>query len=598
MFIQFLKKINSMNRIFVIFLCMILILTSCTTNKEVKKQGKNPSFEYLNVFGGALFDILKGVFPLKDGTFYIVAETHSPASIGDIPKSCHFKLNDLRKMSDIRMQLECVGDIWIFQIDPRKEEGKQIVYSRCFGGTGLESVKSVFLTEDEQIVVVAFSFSNDGDLSNEPVKGDKRWIFRVDPKKKWNEQITYSNSFDSSIVDEVHDIKFVSKDIAYIYSSRKSNTGNFYNLQAIDFSKDGYNSQIFNRDIFFTDFNVIKDLPWFAKNKMVIGDNGIIHVVISVDKDHLFMPKDKNKPLNINRTISYKENKVKDEKERRIGAYSDILFLSLDPKLSESDWIVFSRFIGGNNCESIPSILQAKDGKYWISFVSSSCDGELKGVKFKCKDENDNYCNLVLLKLNPNLAFDKQIEYLKYFSTVNKDEHLRFYCFAKDENDNIAFLADRREVRYIDGDNNETAVLDNKTFDKEKNVQLPSLKDKTYNFNKNFEIFYLDTKKDEVFYKDLYIISDAFYCLGFLDTSSLYFAMSNYNKPNVGDMPNYKMSALEDLVNRESYLENESLNSLIIRSVTSPDIDYSEKNYNWNILVGILPIKNMKKLEK
>ena len=596
MLIKFLKKIRSMNKIFVIFLFMILILTSCTTNKEVKNQEKNPSFEYLNVFGGALFDIVKGVFPLKDGTFYIVAETHSPASIGDIPKSCHFKLNDLLKMSNISMQLEYVGDIWVFQINPRKEEGKQIVYSRCFGGTKLESVKSVILTEDEQIVVVALSFSNDGDLSNEQIEGAKRWIVRIDPKKKWNEQITYSNSFDTSDVDDVQDIKFVSKDIAYIYSNRKSNSGNFYNLRAIDFSKDGYNSQIFNRDIFFTDFNIIKDVPWFTKNKMVIGDNGIINVVISADKDHLFMPKDKNKPLNINRTISYKENKVKDDKERRLGKYSDILFLSLDPKLSESDWIVFSRLIGGNNSESIPSILQAKDGKYWISFVSSSYDGELKGVKFKGKE--DNYSNLVLSKLNPNASFDKQIEYLKYFSTTSKDEHLRFYCFAKDEKDNIAFLADRREVRYIDGDNIENAVVDNKTCDKEKNVQFPTLKEKTYNFNKSYEIFYLDTKKDEVFYKDLYIIPDAYYCLGFWDNSSLYFAMSNYNKPNVGDMPNYKMSALEDLVNREFYLENETLYSLMFRSITSPDIDYSEKNYNWNILFGTLPIKNMKKLEK
>ena len=95
MFIQFLKKAKSINRILVTFLFVILVLTSCTTDKGIKKQEKNPSFEYLNVFGGALFDIVKGVFPLKDGTFYIVVETYSPASTGDIPKSCHFKNNNL-----------------------------------------------------------------------------------------------------------------------------------------------------------------------------------------------------------------------------------------------------------------------------------------------------------------------------------------------------------------------------------------------------------------------------------------------------------------------------------------------------------------------
>ena len=585
MFIQFLKKIRLMNRIFVIFLFMILILTSCTNDKNVKEQEKNSSFEYLNVFGGMLFDIAWGVFPLKDGTFYIVAETHSPASIGDIPKSCHFKFNNLLKLSDIRMQLDYVGDIWIFQIDPGKEKGKQIVYSRCFGGSQAESIKSVIITEDEQIFIVALSFSDDGDLSNEPIKGDKRWMFRVDPKKKWNEQITYSNSFDPSDIDEVNDIKFVSKDIAYIYSCRKSSNGNFYNLKAIDLSKDAYNSQIFNRDIFFTDIYFIGDFTLFTKNKMVIGENGTVNIVIAVNKDHLFMPKDRNKALNINRAVSYKDNKSKDD---------DVLFLSLDPKLSESDWIVFSRIIGGNTRDFIPSILQAKDGKYWISFLSSSYDGELKGVKFKGKKEN-NYYNLVLLKLNPNLVFDKQIEYLKYFSTINKDEKLEAYCFTKDENDNIAFLVNRSKLIDINGDDNENAVLDNETYDKEKNVQFPPLKGKTYNFNKSYEIFYIDTKKDEVFYKDLYILSDAYNCLGFYDSSSLYFAMSTYSKPNVGDMPNYKMSTIEDLVSREFYLD-ETFCSLIMRCVFSAK--RSDENYYWNILVGTLPIKNMKKIEK
>ena len=566
-------------KIFVIFLFIILVLTSCVNNKEVKKQEKNPSFEYLNAFGGALFDIFGRAFPLKDGTFYIVVETHSPASTGDIPKSCHFKIHDLPNISD-SFDLEDCGDIWIFQIDPRKEEGKQIVYSRCFGGTKGERIQSVIMTEDEQIVVCGIADSDDGDLSNEPVKGSKRWIFRVDPKKKWNEQITYSNIFSPSDIDEVDDIKFVSKDIAYIYSHRKSNSGYFYNLKAIDFSKDRDNSQIFNRDIFFSDIKLIRDSSIYTKNKMVVGDNGILTIVVSADKDHLFMPKDKNKALNINKTISYKDNKSEDDKKiKNSENLSDILVLSLDPKLSESDWIVFSRFIGGNNIESTPSILKAKDGKYWISFRSNSHDGELKGVPFK------NYSNLVLLKLNPNLAFDKQIEYLKYFSTINKDEHLGLYYFAKDENDNLAFLSPRvnnltflfQKVNRTNAKDDKNAILDNETYDKEKNVVFPPLKKKT---DQNiFEIFYLDTKKDEVFYKDLYIFgSDC--CLDFCDTSSLVFAISANNKPNVGDMPNYKMSILENLgdwVNKNS---------------SSDATVYS------NILVGILSIKDMKKLEK
>ena len=572
MFIQFLKKINSMNRIFVIFLCMILILTSCTNSREVKKQEKNPSFEYLQVFGGVLFDMVGRVFPLKDGTFYIIAETYSPASAGDIPKSCNFKIHNLINISNLEME-DC-GDIWIFQVDPRKEDGKQIIYSRCFGGTKGEGIQSVTITEDEQIVVCATSNSNDGDLSNDPIKGEKKWIFRVDPKRKWKEQITYSNSFNKLEYNIVNDIKFASKDIAYIYSRRNFNDGhfydgNFYNLRALDFSKDRDNSQIFNRDIFFSDIKLIRDAPIYTKNKMVVGDNGILTIVVSADKDHLFMPNDINKALNINKTISYKDNKSKDDKKiKNSDRVADILVLSLDPKLSDSDWIVFSRFIGGNKCESMPSILKAKEGKYWISFMSNSHDGELKGVPFK------NYSKVVLLKLNPNLAFDKQIEYLKYFSAT-KDEHLGLYCFAKDENDNLAFLSHRIKRTNPKDDNNENVILDNETYDKEKNVVFLPLKKKTY--KNSYEIFYLDTKNDEVFYKDLYIFVGDSYCLDFYDTSSLVFAMSANNKPNLGDMPNYKMSALENWVNKKYSLD---------------------ENLYSNILVGTLPIKNMKKLEK
>ena len=53
--------------------------------------------------------------------------------------------------------------------------------------------------------------------------------------------------------------------------------------------------------------------------------------------------------------------------------------------------------------------------------------------------------------------------------------------------------------------------------------------------------------------------------------------MSTNSKPNVGDMPNYKISVLENWINEKSSLD---------------------ENFYSNILVGILPIKNMKKLEK
>ncbi len=560
--------------IFILFLS-ILVLTSCSKNNiESKKQEKNHSFEFLNVFGGVLFDLPGKVFPLKDGTFYVVAETYSPASIRDIPNSCHFKSYGLFNMSDC---IEDYGDVWIFQIDPKKEEGKQVIYSRCFGGSKGDGVASATITEDEQIVICSISNSNDGDLKSYR-EGDKKWIFRVDPKKEWKKQITFSMAFHGSEFDYVNDIKFVSKDIAYLYISKKNSDGCMYSLLGLDFSKEpSYNSEFFRRDIFFTDMKLIRDGSIYTKNKIVFSDDGIATLVVAIDKDHIFMPNDIKKELNIQKKISYKDDKKsKDDENIKSGRYSDVLVLSLDTKRSESDWIVFSRFIGGNNCDFLPSILKSKEGKYWIAFLSSSCDGELEGVKIK--GENANYNNLVLLRLNTKLAFDKQIEYLKYLSTP-KDECWGLYCFDVDKNDNIAFLSQKNKRNSNKNSSNEKdkdIIVENNKYDKNKNIVFPSIGDK--NYNKTYEMFYIDTNKNETFSKDLYINTDACYALKFYNDSSLIFCMSTNSLPNFGDMPSYEISFIE-----------KQINNMLDRK--------DGENSSLNILVGILPIKNMKKID-
>lgn len=562
--------------IFILFLSIFVLMSCSKNNVESKQQVKNHSFEFLNVFGGVLFDLPGKVFALKDGTFYVVAETYSPASIRDIPKSCHFKSYELFSMSD---RMEDYGDVWIFQIDPKKEEGKQVIYSRCFGGSKGDGVTSATITEDEQIVVCAISNSNDGDLSDSGIKDDKKWIFRVDPKKKWKKQITFSMTFQGSEFDYVNDIKFISKDIAYLYVAKKNINGYMYSLLGLDFSKEpSYNSEFFRRDIFFTDMKTIRDGSVYTKNKIVFSDNGIATLVVSIDKDHIFMPNDIKKELNIQRKISYKDDKKsKDDKDIEVGRHSDVLVLSLDPNRSESDWIVFSRFIGGNNCDFIPSILKSKEGKYWIAFLSSSCDGELEGVKIK--GENANYNNLVLLRLNTKLAFDKQIEYLKYISTP-KDECWGLYCFDVDKNDNIAFLAQknkRNSNKNFSNEKDKDIIVENNNYDKNKNIVFPSIADK--NYKKSYEIFYIDTNKNEIFSKDLYINIDACYSLKFCNNSSLIFCMSTSSLPNFGDMPPYEISFIEKQINNIFFNRKEAENS------------------SMNILVGILPIKNMKKID-
>ena len=76
------------------------------------------------------------------------------------------------------------------------------------------------------------------------------WIFRVDIKKPYNEQITYSQTFPQSYMWIPLDIKPIGKDNYYLLYNADKNGGKVYSLMKLDFSKDVKQNPVFDREIF------------------------------------------------------------------------------------------------------------------------------------------------------------------------------------------------------------------------------------------------------------------------------------------------------------------------------------------------------------
>ena len=87
----------------------------------------------------------------------------------------------------------------------------------------------------------------------------------------------------------------------------------------------------------------------------------------------------------------------------------DILVLSLNPNLPEKDWIVYSRIIGGSKADAYPKILKAENDSFWISFLSASENGDMKNNVV-----NQQINSFAIMKINPKLTKNKQIEYSKF----------------------------------------------------------------------------------------------------------------------------------------------------------------------------------------
>ncbi len=556
-----------MKKIFFLSFCFFLFfLISCS---KVEETSSISPFSYLRAFGGTFNEDNTTVFPLKDGTFYVLTNTFSPASNGNIPNSMHLKYPDFIK--DLETVYE-KSDIWLFRVDPNLSFDKQIIYSRCFGGNGQDEYWSACLDEEENLIIGAKSNSIDGDLKQHNNCKDKCWVFKIDTKQSYDKQIVYSQVFPMSDMWAPLDIESVNKDICYLFYNIKSDSGNICSLMKFDFSKKNKNNPVFKRDIFFNTSSA--DLrSWYLSKHLSVSKDGIVTILWAVEKDKLFSPIEKDKLLNIDRTVNHKN--IIDEKV--VANNLDILFISLNPKLSEKDWIVFSRLIGGSKSEIFPKICKAENNSFWISCFSNSNDGDMKD------NVAEKLYSVAILKMNPLSARDKQIEYSKFIHTDNKFA-FQSAPFAVNKN-KIGFLFSIGFIK--NGEYKKDISLTEKQ--KEKNIVFPFFereeKYKSFDYHK---IFILDTENEKGYFQDINIPKGFNSFLNpnvsFVNSSFL-FPIDSSSLPLVGNMPNYKTSFVENYLSK-----NISLDSFFKNN----DNSVLKNAFFSEIVIGKIKLENMK----
>ncbi len=577
-----------MKKIFFLSFCFFLFfLISCS---KVEETSSIPPFDYLRTFGGAFAEDCTTVFPLKDGTFYVLTNNYSPASNGNVPKSMHLKFHDFMKDLDNAHEK---SDIWLFRVDPKLPYDKQIIYSRCFGGSGYDEYWSACLDEEENMIIGSKSNSTDGDLKKHNNCKDKCWIFKVDPRQPYDKQIVYSQVFPASEMWAPLDIESVNKDICYLFYNMKRESGNICSLMKFDFSKTNENNPVFKRNIFLNTSST--DLrSWYFSKHLSVSKDEIVTILWAVEKDKLFSPMKQNKLLNIDRTINHKD--IIDDKVFTNNL--DILFISLNPKLPEKDWIVFSRLIGGSKSEIFPKICKAENNCFWISCFSTSDDGDMKD------NLSEELSSIAIMKINPSLSRDKQIEYSKFIHADNKHA-FHSAPFSVEQNKvgflfGIGFIKNGKykkdiSIRYTadedtfikKGEYKEDISLTKKQ--KEKNIVFSSFeREEKYNSLDYYKVFIIDTEKEKYYFQDINICKAV---NGLLNPnvsfvgSSFLFPIDSCSLPLVGDMPNFKTSFIENYLSR-----NISLNNFFKKRSD----DVLNKAFSSEIVIGKIDIKNMK----
>jgi hypothetical protein len=155
-----------------------LILTSGTFSSDghcignhggsdaiVVKMNSFGDIEWSELFGGSNYDGYYGdIFQSQDGNYILTTVSEST----DSPAAC----------SNIEFQ-----DMWILKLD---QEGN-VIWHRCFGGSGAEWAASSLATNDGGTIIAGFSSSDDGDVLGYNGSNDY-WVVKLDSagNMEWN----------------------------------------------------------------------------------------------------------------------------------------------------------------------------------------------------------------------------------------------------------------------------------------------------------------------------------------------------------------------------------------------------------------------------
>ena len=201
-------------------LALLFIFTSCKSEDDSPQPQQEPeipefettgSIESISTFGGTKNESAETVIKTSDGGYAVVGYTQSMDG-------------DVTDKSDESY------DAWLLKFD----SDNNLLWNKTYGGSNDEKANDIIQTNDGGFVVIGYTFSNDGDVSNNAGQQDF-WVFKTDAQGniQWEKTFGYAGlDYGLSIIQTNDNGYFLTGVLDVTGSGGEGNTRNSQTLHA------------------------------------------------------------------------------------------------------------------------------------------------------------------------------------------------------------------------------------------------------------------------------------------------------------------------------------------------------------------------------
>lgn len=335
-----------LNKVFT-YCFMVLLLLSCSSD-DASTSNNDDQVTFIKTYGGSKNDSAQSITATMDGGYIILGYTQS---------------ND----NDITDKQDESFDYWVLKFDVTD----QLQWQKTYGGSLDDRGSDIIQTSDGGYAILGYSFSNDGDATENAGLQDY-WLVKLDANGNisWEKSFGYQGADSGITMTETNDQGFLVTGILDVTasggegnSSRNANrhAGGDYWALKLDISGNLEWSHYFGGNFTDTPYGVVQT-----------NDNGYIVVGSSDSEDT--------------------------DISSNIGTYDFWVI-----KISESGDLVWEKSFGGSQIDEARAIVKTNDGNYIIAGDTRSSDNDVS--------QNKGAADLWFIKISPsgNLIWERTI---------------------------------------------------------------------------------------------------------------------------------------------------------------------------------------------
>ncbi|WP_431107903.1 hypothetical protein [Winogradskyella poriferorum] len=327
--------------------CFMFLILNCSSD-DASTSNNDDQVTFIKTYGGSKNDSAQSVTATTDGGYIILGYTQS---------------ND----NDITDKQDESFDYWVLKFDATD----QLQWQKTYGGSLDDRGSDIIQTSDGGYAILGYSFSNDGDATENAGLQDY-WLVKLDANGNisWEKSFGYQGADSGITMTETNDQGFLVTGILDVTasggegnSSRNANrhAGGDYWALKLDISGNLEWSHYFGGNFTDTPYGVIQT-----------NDNGYIVVGSSDSEDT--------------------------DISSNIGTYDFWVI-----KISQSGDLVWEKSFGGSQIDEARAIVKTNDGNYIIAGDTRSSDNDVS--------QNKGAADLWFIKISPsgNLIWERTI---------------------------------------------------------------------------------------------------------------------------------------------------------------------------------------------